>query len=101
MNTWPRNLLKQKAEEIGTRLTSQIPDLEKSIASLSGELDLARAATARAETFPTSALYCPACWMNGDEAILIAMANKKLRTDSFRCFRCRETFDFSFWPERT
>jgi hypothetical protein len=96
MNAWPQSLLKQIVDETAENLTDQVPELEKRLAEISAQLDLARAATARAEAFPTRGEYCPNCWLNGVQATLVKIDNGKLRADSFRCNRCRETFNFPY-----
>jgi hypothetical protein len=94
----PQNLLKQRAAGIATHLAGKIPDLEKYIAQMTRELEVARAATARAEDFPMmGGEYWPRCWITGGEvAPLVRMDSKNPRADSFRCNRCHEAFDFKF-----
>jgi hypothetical protein len=94
---WPFAKLKEIADKTAKDLTDQVPALEKQLAEISDQLDLARAAAARAEGF--DGICCPDCWIRRGKASHIAkMPDNGNRIEKWRCFAhdCRAEFQLNY-----
>jgi hypothetical protein len=92
MNAWPQNKLKEIVDNEAAPLSYLIGALEDHVAKVSAELGKARAAKARADSYPVNAqaALCPKCWKGEREVALNTISS------SLRCPRCREQFSLSF-----
>jgi hypothetical protein len=74
-------------------LEQQILDLEKRLAELHAERNLARSAANRAanmEVFVNNHYECPRCWVMRGEHAKLRPVPSETGDDIFRCQKCRE-----------
>jgi hypothetical protein len=99
MNAWPQNKLKEIVDNEAAPINYLISALEDHAAKISAELEKARAAKARAQSYPTNAPepLCPKCWKDGSDVVLTEIkGGGDDRLDIYRCHRCRKEYSLPF-----
>ncbi len=97
--SWPEEKLKMIAEEIGAKFADQLPGLEAAFAKLNGELETARRAPGRADTYVATIeekLQCPACYVQAGRESELVQVDSTAGVDAYRCLSCNTTFPFPY-----
>jgi Pyruvate/2-oxoacid:ferredoxin oxidoreductase delta subunit len=98
---WPEEILKGRAERRAAELVKRLRRLETQFEKIKNELETARSANGRAETYRPvidSKLQCPECWIQGEQESELAKntSDDERRVETYWCRGCKKSFSLEW-----